>query len=322
VKSEEPSVLSMLLPSFTPEHFLSEYWSQRHVHATGPLERLLRPDQIVAYADVDVLLKRCRGPVTVPLPDKHDEHSSIKVDPSSARSLYANGFGMILGGMHQCLPPVAGWLAGLAHELGLPRRSHARSIAYASPKGCSTVAHYDGNANFVIQLKGRKRWRVAKNELLPFPTERWAINMPRLPEGLRLGTAWPTEESLFSGGQEIELVEGSVLFLPRGYWHSTESVEESLAVNLTYTEPTWADVVIAFLRRRMKGEARWRQAAEGLEASEVWRRAGGLATLDGLLGVLREDLAHITAEAVDQASRAEGDQSFSARSLSTSRQHS
>jgi ribosomal protein L16 Arg81 hydroxylase len=61
--------------------------------------------------------------------------------------------------------------------------------------------------------------------------------------------------------QAIELRPGSVLFLPRGYWHQTEVLEDSLALNLALLTPTWHSVFLGQLRNLLLNEAHWRAPA-------------------------------------------------------------
>ena len=63
--------------------------------------------------------------------------------------------------------------------------------------------------------------------------------------------------------ESFVLRRGSVLFVPRGYWHATQSDEDTLALNFTFGQPTWADVLLTALRTRVLKDASWRALARG-----------------------------------------------------------
>jgi 50S ribosomal protein L16 3-hydroxylase len=115
-------------------------------------------------------------------------------------------------------------------------------MVYATPDGKGTAAHFDQNINFVLQLQGNKKWWLAPNLNVENPTQRYTIGQdldhelasysdPEMPSQM------PTEDC-----REILLKPGSMLFVPRGYWHSTEAEGEALALNFTFSQPTWVDL--------------------------------------------------------------------------------
>jgi 50S ribosomal protein L16 3-hydroxylase len=60
----------------------------------------------------------------------------------------------------------------------------------------------------------------------------------------------------------FELKPGSMLFVPRGSWHSTEAEGDALALNFTFTAPTWLDLFAAALRSRLALSPEWRETAD------------------------------------------------------------
>jgi 50S ribosomal protein L16 3-hydroxylase len=91
---------------------------------------------------------------------------------------------------------------------------------------------------------------------------------------------------------EVELTPSSLLFVPRGYWHSTRAAGESVSLNFTYSQPTWLDVVQDVVRRRLMTYEQWRQLANGSEAR------GTDARVAQLLEELRTQLCLIDSAAV------------------------
>ena len=248
---------------FTGHAFLSECWPDHHLVSHGELDRLGPLSTLPELATLEMLLASYRDRVRVALPDKRDEHSSLQLESSAAAALHGQGMALILNGVERFLPLVQEWLTALRLELGLPPGCEPRSIIYVTPSGAGNSPHFDANANFVVQLRGTKRWHIARNTHVPDPTDRWAMNEGPLPEELRGYALTPLPSELPADTEVIDLKPGSVLFVPRGYWHSTEADEDTLALNFTFGQPTWADVVLGQLREKLLKDRAWRKLATG-----------------------------------------------------------
>jgi 50S ribosomal protein L16 3-hydroxylase len=295
-ESPERPLLEQLFPSHPAAAFLADHWPHRPLVCHGPLERLGALAALPELQGLEPLLRAYRSPVTVALPDRRDEHSTIRVEPEAAHALYRSGMALILDHAERHLPLLERWLHLLALELGLARNALARTILYASPPGGGNSPHFDANANVVVQLQGTKRWTLAPNTHVPLPTDRWAMNMgPPSPE-LAGYLEGPLPEAMPEEGAEVvTLSPGSVLFVPRGVWHSTEASEDTLALNFTYSQPTWADVVSAALRQQLHRDVQWRELADGIGSPDPERRAACLARLSELLHQLPEQVFELEA---------------------------
>lgn len=298
--SSAPSLLEQLFPPHRAADFLTQYWPQRHLVSHGPLARL---GELAELPGLEELLRAYRSPVMVALPERRDEHSVIRVEAEAALALYRSGMALILDSAERHLPLLEQWLHTLALELGLARNAVARTIFYASPAGGGNSPHFDANANVVVQLRGTKRWTLAPNPQVPSPTDRWAMNMgPPSPE-LAGYLEQPLPERMPEEGAEvIRLEPGSVLFVPRGYWHGTEASEDTLALNFTYSQPTWADVVCAALRQQLHRDVAWRELADGIGSPDPERSAACAARLSGLLHQLPEQLFELEARRIIEQS--------------------
>ena len=102
--------------------------------------------------------------------------------------------------------------------------------------------------------------------------------------------ATSTKSEMPKLAQTIELKPGSLLFVPRGYWHSTEAKGEALALNFTFTAPTWIDLFTTALRSRLSLSPEWRETASGV--CDPIRRGTAESYLETLLAGLKEDLPH------------------------------
>ena len=130
--------------------------------------------------------------------------------------------------------------------------------------------HWDDHDAFIIQLSGRKRWRL-HGVTRRSPLQR-DVELPDRPEGE------PYEDFL--------LEDGDVLYLPRGHWHDVSAVgEESLHLTIGFNAATGVDLV-AWL-------------ADQLRADELFRedlpRFAGPETRAERAEALRRRLAELTA---------------------------
>lgn len=178
-------------------------------------------------------------------------------------------------------------------------------MLYATPDGKGTAAHFDQNINFVLQIHGTKTWWLAPNETFENPTERFTIGQPLDPELASYAMAEPPSE--MPGPQEkIVLKPGSMLFVPRGYWHRTEASGEALALNFTFSQPTYVDVFLLALRSRLTLSPDWRALADGVTSADPSRRELAAMKLDKLLMDLTDDIPNWRAEDILGATEGAG----------------
>ncbi|MEV7040764.1 cupin domain-containing protein [Amycolatopsis sp. NPDC051061] len=132
--------------------------------------------------------------------------------------------------------------------------------------------HWDDHDAFIIQLSGRKRWRLhGITRRAPLQRD---VELPERPSGE------PYEDFL--------LEDGDVLYLPRGHWHDVSAVgEESLHLTIGFTAATGVDLV-AWLADRLRADELFREdlprfagpAARSARAEALRRRLAELATED------------------------------------------
>jgi bifunctional lysine-specific demethylase and histidyl-hydroxylase NO66 len=132
-----------------------------------------------------------------------------------AADAFARGATIVLQALHVHWPAAALYCRGLEKRLGCPVQANA----YHTPASARGFAvHHDTHDVFVLQIAGRKRWRVYEPVLeLPLKDQRWS------PE-------------LGDPGQPIQdfmLEAGDTLYLPRGWPHeATTSDDESLHLTI------------------------------------------------------------------------------------------
>lgn len=147
--------------------------------------------------------------------------------------------------------------------------------AFASLPGPGLPWHWDAQEVFVVQLHGRKRWHVAANIYVDWPTVNGMPSEQPPPElAVQLkDPAAPIHAPL--EWQEIEMRPGSVMFMPRGYWHRVaENLEPSVHLVLQVRMPNWRDL-FRFMFEHVPAlyAPEWRRPTSALSPTHLGSRA-------------------------------------------------
>jgi 50S ribosomal protein L16 3-hydroxylase len=199
------------------------------------------------------------------LPDRHEEYNQVQlVSAADVRKAFACKMSISMEPEMGKLTELLFWLRSIQRELGLAQQTYGRCNIYASPNGGRTGCHYDQNINFVCQITGEKTWDLAPNTHITNPVTRHTIGT-----SADRSTAAYAKRSLprsipQKGRIRVVLKPGSVLFVPRGYWHQTTAKGESISLNFTYDQPSWAQVVSTAICHRLMKDEKWRGVAYGL----------------------------------------------------------
>jgi 50S ribosomal protein L16 3-hydroxylase len=256
-----------------------------------PVSELLA---IPLLASLETLLGTWPDPVQVYLPGIADEARSITVPPHEARERFAAGMSLLFNEVQLHAPQLVPWLDTIRADLGVSALTQRRSLVYATPAGTGTAPHFDQNVNFVLQVHGTKSWFLAPNTNVTLPMTRHTMRLPVDPE-LQSYATLPMPDELPPDRTEIVLEPGSVLFVPRGTWHSTIAATDALALNFTFSPPTWIDVFSAALRSRLALSSDWRETAAPLS----------VARFDALLRELADDVVNWNATDILAATEGE-----------------
>jgi len=117
---------------------------------------------------------------------------------------------------------------------------------YCTPGGRAGFGwHYDPEEVFVLQTVGSKTWKLRKNTVNPWPL------MENIPRDQRY-------EREISPMLSCRLEAGDWLYIPSGYWHTTEAHTESISLSVGIRPETAIDVLDA-IRKRLTGSMLWRQ---------------------------------------------------------------
>jgi len=257
------------------EDFLSDVWERRPLHRKRHDARYY--DSVLTRRQIQMLLDGgdLRHPALQLAKDgvyyaaeaftrsmKHGTEVFAGVpDMDKVRAEYRSGATIVLPAMQRLWPPLRNLCDTVEEEL-----SHAvHANAYLTPgRSAGFSPHYDTHDIFVMQIAGRKSWRIHEPPVsLPHSTQPFA-------PGGHIARA-PT--------QVVDLEPGDLLYLPRGYVHAAATSEGASAhITLGVTVFTWVEL-----------------AAEILQASKDvrgFREAlpAGFARRVELKGALREGL--------------------------------
>ena len=191
--------------------------------------------------------------------------------------LLADGATLVLQALHRTWPPLVAFSARLSEELGHPTQINAY---ITPPQNQGFAAHYDTHEVFVLQVTGRKRWRIHEPVLPdPLADQPW--------ESVRAEVAARAAQTPLI---DAELGPGDALYLPRGYLHSAVAQGE-LSIHLTVgVHPvTLADVVNELLRAATTNPRLRASLPAGVDLADPGTLAPHLRdTVDALVEMLQD----------------------------------
>ncbi len=209
--------------------------------------------------------------------------------------LFASGHTLVLQALHRFWPPIVAFAGTLGSELGHPVQVNA----YITPKQAQGfAAHYDVHDVFVLQIAGSKRWVVHEPvHRDPLRNQPWTQHRAAVEER---ASEIPRDE--------YTLVAGDVLYLPRGFVHSAESLGDvSAHLTIGIHSHTRNDLVHSLLELAAD-DVRLRQTLPlGVDVGEPDHLAADLAaTVEALCERIRSIPARDVAGVMERRSRAHG----------------
>jgi ribosomal protein L16 Arg81 hydroxylase len=214
-----------------PAEFADRYWSREPLLGAGEPEAF---DDLFGLAAVDELISRrgLRAPFLRVARDGKvldagrftgsggaGAEIADQVRDDKVAQLFAEGCTLVLQGLHRTWPPLADLAAQLTADLGHPVQVNAY---VTPPSNRGFAAHYDVHDVFVLQVAGRKRWKIHPPVLTdPLRGQPWNDRAAAVAEQAR---AEPLIDAV--------LTPGDRLYLPRGYLHSAQALRE-VSVHLT-----------------------------------------------------------------------------------------
>ncbi len=81
-----------------------------------------------------------------------------------------------------------------------------------------------------------------------------------------------------------------MLYVPRGWWHCTEAEGQAMALNFTFSQPSWADLFLMALQSRLVLSSQWRELADQVNSLDTFQKEIAVQKFEILLLDLVEDL--------------------------------
>lgn len=226
------AALADLVAPFTPAAFMAKYWEARPLHVARSTPFWCRDfpgvvdiDGLLARADAgDIrLVRTMHGGGT----ESHvGKNGNGRLDLAAIYRAYGDRWTVVINHVHEKAPRVGRLAAdleeALCHWVGA-------NLYFTPPRAQGFAPHADGHDVFVLQLAGRKRWRVFR-PIVPLPLEGQKVEVDRTGLGRCL--------------LEIVLEPGHVLYMPRGFIHAgVADAEASVHLTIGVHPFRWVDLV-------------------------------------------------------------------------------
>lgn len=261
----KPGLAALLSPA-TVKNFLRNAWPTEPFVTHGPSSRLKGLADVPELASVESLAALpCRALLAQSQRLDQQRFGNIEVPAAVAPALLRAGVTLYF-----CEPELPSrslwrWVEAIERDLGIAAGTIRPSV-FCSPQGHGARMHFDATESFVVQVKGRKVWTIARNEAIAFPPVNYLEGEP-LPEELASLAEGPLHAP--KQRQRVVLEPGSVMYLPRGWWHSTETLEPSVHVDLLTALPTWADAMRPLVDSIFNEHRHWRTPMVAWEYAEA-----------------------------------------------------
>jgi hypothetical protein len=213
------ATLADLLAPVSVSEFLDVFRARKRLHiaASDPT----RAETLLSWRDIDTILSEhaldecltlMRDGVRVP---RHFYTSSEgkRLNVRAFHDLLPEGVSIVVDRVHRWIPKIRQLAVAVEREMQI----HTGVNAYMSfAKGGAFKPHWDVHDVLVVQVHGKKRWRVWKAEV-PHPIE--------MADQSNLDASVAVD-------QEVDMAPGDVLFIPRGEPHAA-AVSTNHSVHLT-----------------------------------------------------------------------------------------
>ncbi|XP_056437556.1 ribosomal oxygenase 1 [Gadus chalcogrammus] len=225
----------LLIPRQNPDYY-------NGLFSTAEFDRILREDDVQYGVNLDV---------TSYTNGKRDTHNPPgRALPFSVWDFYSSGCSLRMLNPQAFSSTVWNFLSILQEQFG----SMAGANVYLTPPGTQGFApHYDDIEAFVVQLEGKKHWRVYN---------------PRSLEEVLPVTSSPnfSQSEIGSPVLEVVLEAGDLLYFPRGFIHQGDCLPNSHSLHVTvssFQRNSWGDLlaklVPAALGVAMEEDVEYRQ---------------------------------------------------------------
>ena len=255
-----------LVSPYSASDFMAEYWQESALLIKG--SKSARFQTLLPTIDIESVLSMAdqlpAEAVELVSSANEIEHDKCKTD-GTLQDFFLQGATIRVKSIQKHFEPLAELCRNIEQELGFPTRANL----YCTPAGARGFdLHFDTHEVFVLQLLGKKRWQVYEStfklplEYVPpliFEDDRAALKRAR--GGRQAGQDKISEAELGPLALEASLEAGDCLYLPRGFVHQAESLDEdSVHLSLGIHVLTWLDLLAVALGRSANRQQSFREA--------------------------------------------------------------
>jgi 50S ribosomal protein L16 3-hydroxylase len=239
--------LDAFLGELSREDFYAEVWERGWHVVHGDLSRFGGLDALGTFESPWTMVAAHRGDIDVFGPGG----VRVVAQKLQADELYNGGCTLYLALVARELDP---FTEALAADLGCAAKDICVE-GFASKAGALSTAHFDPEHNFHVILRGKKRWRLAKNESVDDPIQNFVIGSVEHKASVNhrhkradLPRRFPDDHV------EVEVEAGSSIYFARGVWHEVECDDDALSVNFAVRPPSWAALAGRALSRALEDD--------------------------------------------------------------------
>ncbi len=252
VSSNRPG-LQTLIGRMSVERFLRDYWPCKPVLIHAAAKRLQGFIDIPEFASIDSMLDiPCKG-YTV----QNRWRRIFDAEGTSCRELYDWGFQIYMQEIKPQSRSFENWLVRVETDLGLPPNMILPNLFFCKRGSTGSPPwHFDPQEGFTVHIRGTKRWFIAENQHIAHPTFNYKLGekidkfkQDCFPNG---------PPSRLRNVQTMNVKPGSIIFFPRGAWHTTRSTGDSVHLDLMIPIPTWQRVLQRSVIDALDTKAAWR----------------------------------------------------------------
>jgi len=274
-----PFDLGKLLAPMGSDEFFASYWERRHLQLRRGQPRYYEP--LITSADLENIISQsdarypairlAKGghyfaPEVYTRNIKQGDESFLGVpDVKRISEEYRLGATVALPALHRTWPALGSLCDALQMQFDHP----AHANVYITPgHAAGFTPHYDTHEVFVLQIAGKKRWSIYAP----------VIELPH-----RSQVFTPQAYAGQAPIAELELEAGDLLYLPRGFLHSTTtSASYSAHVTIGITVYTRADLLLELMQSAVGDPAQRKALPPGFASNDVLKASLRQEMIDAL----------------------------------------
>jgi hypothetical protein len=232
---------------------------------------LARIDRFLAEADLRGTMVRLANHHR-PVAEEAYVLDDGRIDAAAVAREYVRGSTIVMNELHESVPELGAFCRAVEQAFS----AQVTTNVYLTPAGNQGFPpHYDNHDVFVMQVSGRKLWRL------------WETPVETPYRGERFEQSGFVAEKV---SREFVLEPGDCAYVPRGVMHDAENVGEapSLHVTVGLFTKKWAELALEAVSELALAEPRFRRALPASFATGAFDREAARAEFDRLVALVRD----------------------------------